>query len=156
MTLVFEEATHLHTSLLAKDIRPEDRAEVWVMNRLDLHPVLHMSVVESDPAIAVSDEDGLVCIYGVRTMIAVGGLGVPWLIGTHRMEDHKRELISLSREFLQAAFTIGGFDRLENAVWAGNTPAIRYLKALGFRFSELYETRYGDAYYRFWKDRNDV
>src|SRR6056297_3120109 len=154
MTLVMEQATDLHGGLLIDELRPEDKAEIWALSRRAPAQVIPWSIEASEDSVwAVSDDDGLVCIFGLYEPSPIGGLAAPWMLGTRRIARHPRELMRRSREFLDGAFRYYG--RLENYVSRDHTSSVRYLEALGFRF-QAGSTPWGSPYYRFWKDRDHV
>jgi len=152
--LTFEEANDLHVGLLTDEMRPADKAECWALSRLDPGSVLRYSLEVSEWTTAVSDDTGLVCLFGLYEPAPIGGIAAPWMLGTRRVSDHKIALIKQTRRFLTAAFS--RYDRLENIVSDDHMASIVYLEAVGFTLGPVNVTPWGARYRRFWKDRHHV
>ncbi len=138
---------------LVHNIRSVDKREIQVMCQADHEYAIRFSVEASqDRCLSVRDSDDgdLICIFGVSSLTVLGLVGAPWLIGTPKMNTHARDLMEVSRVYLQCM--LDEFDMLTNIVWAGNKASIRYLKKLGFDFSELKtNVRTTATYYTFSK-----
>lgn len=77
------------------------------------------------------DQDGrLVAMLGVVPADLLGGLGVPWMLGTDLVEQQQRALVRLSRAYIPRMRQ--ALPKLVNYVDARNERAIRFLRHAGF------------------------
>ena len=119
-----------HVSHLVSNMRELDQKELIATVNWSFERILTHSVKTSVRSASVVIDGELVCIMGVTVKSMLGGEGCPWLIGTNKLNKHKKALVSESVRLLPEV--MGGFERLENFVHSENKPAIRYLKYLGF------------------------
>lgn len=122
-----------HVDALLEDLRDIDRREIIALSNRDPERVIRQSVgygdVHSYTALDASGQ--VLALFGIGSPSPIGRVGVPWLLGTVRLKEHSRELIQMSRGFLEIAMA-RDFDYLTNIVWEENHQSIRYLKAVGF------------------------
>lgn len=71
-----------------------------------------------------------ICCFGVNAVSLLGRSGVPWMIGTDRIDRHAAGFLRRCRPVVQGWSE--SFDLLWNYVDARNTRAIRWLRWLGF------------------------
>lgn len=142
---------------LIENIRTGDRAELWQLGRFTPEAAIRGSVAASgDRCAAAHDRHGaLIAIFGVSPVSVLGSLGAPWMLGTSLVSQHRKELLHWSKDVLDVMFA--EFNELLNIVWRGNTTSVRYLKALGFQFSETQRhPATGAEYYKFSMERHNV
>lgn len=116
---------------LAARLRPADRTELEACNHFDpLGAVMH-SMTLSSLCWSVREGDTLLAIFGVCPLPGHPGVGTPWMLGTTALgPQHRRPLIELPAPYI--ARMIEAYPRLVNYVHAGNMPALRWLRRLGF------------------------
>jgi hypothetical protein len=122
---------------LVADPRPADVREMQAMGTT-FEAALTDSVRLSDWVAVGTVDDVPVCAFGVAPASVLGGLGVPWLLGTSALD---RGGVALARDFLPASrravdAMAATYPRLINVIDARNTRAIRWLRWLGFTFDE--------------------
>lgn len=71
----------------------------------------------------------LVGLFGCTSIPQTNG-GLVWLVGTEGLTRVAKTLHKVSKTWLQEC--LKAYPVLANAVWAGNTVSIRWLKSLGF------------------------
>lgn len=116
---------------LATNLRQQDRAELDAAGHPDHLLTIQDSAARSDWARTATVDGQVACIFGI---VPMGGLldarGVPWMLGTDLVPQHRRALARLApsyiREMLQA------YPHLLNTVHARNTLAVRWLARAGF------------------------
>lgn len=92
---------------------------------------IHASVDHSLYCWSAVDQDGrLVAMLGVVAADLLGGLGVPWMLGTDLVEQQQRALVRLSRAYIPRMMQ--ALPKLVNYVDARNERAIRFLRHAGF------------------------
>jgi hypothetical protein len=116
---------------LAENLRAQDRAELDAAGWADHRQALIASVKRSRWAqVAVIDGE-LACVFGCAEYGSlIAPVGVPWLLGTDVIPRHRRVLQRWARRYIEAM--LQEYPRLFNAVHAGNTVAMHWLKRLGF------------------------
>lgn len=76
----------------------------------------------------------LAAILGVAPINMLTGIGSPWMLGTPVLDAHQRILVRKTPEYI--ARMLKAFPHLVNFVHAHNTTSVRWLRRLGFSFSE--------------------
>lgn len=138
---------------IANRMRATDRAEVWAMSRHGpLGALLHSVVLSSEPYLATLDEEPI-ALFGMQSPV-LGDTGVPWMLGTDRLGEDNRKLITMSRRYLQHELTKHRV--LSNYVHDENGPALRYLRCVGFTLSEPEVWHTGAMVREFTMERPDV
>lgn len=125
---------------LAANLRPSDRAELHIAT-LGLHPgrAIERSVAASDAAIAARLGGRLVAVFGVRADSLLDRTAIVWALATRELDRNPRPFIRWSpRALAVIAGALPWACTLHNAVWALNTPAIRWLGWLGAAFGTPY------------------
>ncbi len=119
---------------LYHDLRTIDMLEIIGLGN---HPRLAIdeSYNLSEEAWTILDNDhNMIGSFGIARS-GVEGMGVPWLLGTHRMHLIKRSFIKYSKEWLNRLFN-DSYNVLTNYVMIENELSIRWLKWLGAVFNE--------------------
>lgn len=130
-------------------MRRADLDEVKATSNSDPVTALHRCVKSSDLCATVEANGVPIAVLGLSVLNILTGIGSPWLLSTEQALNHKREFLRLSppvvREMLQLCPT------LYNYVHCDNKVSIRWLKWLGFTFSNK-PIEYGvnnELFYRF-------
>tara|TARA_R110000868_G_scaffold411706_1_gene707820 strand:- start:40797 stop:41246 length:450 start_codon:yes stop_codon:yes gene_type:complete len=118
---------------LAPLLRPEDRAEVLA---LGLEPVdgLLQSLAGAREAWTWRDDGRIICMAGVSPLSLIGSTGIPWLLGSPLVADHRRDFLVETRRMVAHWLTL--FPVLRNVVDARYEAAIRWLHWLGFTIGD--------------------
>lgn len=123
---------------LLMDIRRPDLKEL-MMGPCEPYTVVWQSIMNSRYCYAVRDrEDKLLAIFGIASgQIDVNGTKATpiWFLGTNGAYRHNRALVYYGRQF--STRFIAEVGPLCNFIWAGNEPAIRYIRHLGATLLEV-------------------
>lgn len=138
---------------MAANARPEDVAEMKAEygDDVSMLSILRTAYAVSDnPRTLVHPKTGeALAILGVRDASLLGGVSVPWMLGTPVLET------------LPLHFLVGGVSYvreirkhhrfLQNFVHVDNTTTINWLKRIGFEFDEAKPHGVkGELFYRFY------
>lgn len=116
---------------LSAHLRTQDQAELDAAGWLDYHRALEVSVERSRWSQVGLIDGQIACVFGCAEYGSLlAPTGVPWLLGTDVLTRHRRVLQRLARCYIETMLL--DYPRLFNAVHAGNTAAVRWLKRLGF------------------------
>ena len=140
---------------VAANARPADVAEMAALG-LSFDDALATSVARSDwTAVGIVDDEP-VCVFGVAPGSLLGGIGVPWMLGTRALDrrDVQVPFLRTSRRVVDAM--LATYPRLSNIVDARNALAIRWLGWLGFEFDDLRIPVRGQVFRIFRKDAGHV
>ena len=121
-------------------MRQADVVEVRRATGQDPVPAVYQAITMSSRAWTARGYGELICCFGVAPLSLLDGKGTPWLLGTDLIAQYPFEFLGRCREYLdemQALYPV-----LDNYVDAENVLSIRFLKWLGFQFSE-YPAPYG-------------
>ncbi|WP_419810805.1 hypothetical protein [Bacterioplanoides sp.] len=129
MTLHLREPLPEHIHYLSKHLRESDADEVRsASGEYSLWKTLDAAVNASYECHVAVDDDGIpVAVFGVAPY---GEFAAPWLLGTDSLLQHRRELMSWGRSFVQR--WLEEHRQLMNFVDKRNAVSIRWLKRLGF------------------------
>jgi hypothetical protein len=117
---------------IAGRLRRADAVEIQFATGLPARSAVYQSFAASRRVWVATVNGRPECIFGIAEVNPV--VGCPWMVGTDEVLRHQRELLRAGRsivEDMNAAYPL-----LENFVHADNTPSIRWLGRLGFRFKE--------------------
>lgn len=132
--------------LLIRYSRAEDASElVYSLREADVQELQHVGIHtplealqdgfrESDECFTVEYAGRPIAMFGVVKHPYELFSGCIWLLGSDRLMDFKREIVRQSKGWVDYFHSL--YPRLGNIVWEGNTKHIRWLKWLGFEFSE--------------------
>jgi hypothetical protein len=133
--------------ILAPHMREQDKKEVKASNGLEPLESLILSLKYSEECnTAIHDDGSVIGMFGVADC---GEFGGPWLLGSDRLLEIKKDFIMYSKEWVVE--TNKRYPILMNYVHADNTVAKRWLKSLGFVFLKRVE-EYGvgkEPFYEF-------
>lgn len=115
-------------------IREADRQEVWAAGKLTPEIALRRGLAASDRAFTGVIDGEIVAMFGVTPGSILGGVGVPWMLGTEAIERHAVAFIRQSRPALWMMHA--RYDYLINFVDDRNKAAIRWLQWLGFHVEQ--------------------
>jgi hypothetical protein len=124
---------------LAPNLRQADREEVLAASGKSPLDALLIGYRESlSPRTILDDDDQPIAMFGITRIDA--GVGAPWLLGSDRILEYRREFIRRSRE--EVSKIARPWARLTNYVSEANVLHVRWLGWLGASFHEL-EPTYG-------------
>jgi hypothetical protein len=129
--LTFRAAVPGDADTLLRELRDCDRREAEAaagVDRVDF--VLRYTVGASLAAWCCEQDGQLVALFGVASLSVVGGVGVPWMMGTDRLDRLPRAVMTQTRAYIPHMLVL--FPHLTNFVDARNQRSIRLLKWLGF------------------------
>lgn len=127
-------ATDAHIPLIAARIRPADMREVWALYRQTPLECLNESFRISRLAWTGLVDGVPICMFGAVQADPSGRAGRPWMIGTDLLDRYEIVFLRRCREQVETMQMC--FESLENVVDARNVRAIKWLRWLGFSFSE--------------------
>lgn len=123
-------ATAGHVDELHAGMRETDYEEVCAVAG---HLTAHELRQRLAGALAALDEQGrVICLFGCRALPFRDDVGVPWMLGTDRLESYLVSMCREARRYVeewQAQYAL-----LTNATLEDNHVVIRWLKWLGFTF----------------------
>lgn len=139
---------------VAPEMRSQDVIEVGYSNGLEPLRALQEAYRVSQVCNSVIHEDGsVVAMFGVSDN---GIFASPWLLGTDKLLDTRKEFIPQAKEWVEEMSSI--YPILLNYVHVDNTVSKRWLKSLGFEFIKL-EKEYGvgkQPFYQFVRIKKNV
>lgn len=117
---------------LAPRLRKADVEEVLAYSGHDAFTALLLSFGDSKRTWVAEIGGQVECVFGIAEV--THKIGCPWMLGTDVIHRHSKRLVADAKlivEDMNAAYPL-----LANMVHAKNTAAIRWLKHLGFQFSD--------------------
>lgn len=121
--------------ILACQLRDQDQAELNAAGWSDHYTAIKHSVRASEWVRTATVDGRLACIFGLSrggTMLAP--FGVPWMLGTPLVPQHRRALAQLAPGYIREM--LRSYPTLRNIVHADNTVAVRWLRRVGFTLSD--------------------
>lgn len=115
-------------------LRPEDRLEAEAWSHDPPEKTVADSIAGSSEAWAGLAGGELVCLFGVAPLTLVGVTGIPWLMGSVRLEQHQRAFLRRNRDFVERWNR--EYPVLRNFVDVRNKTSQRWLRWLGFTLGE--------------------
>lgn len=127
-------ANERHIDEIAPRMRHDDAREVWSMFRMTPSQALAKSLYRSDYAFAGLVDGRAEVMWGVGAISPVFGVGMPWLLGTDVVLDHRKQFLRASREWVD--IMLARYDELMNYVDDRNEVTKRWLQWLGFTLTD--------------------
>lgn len=124
-------ATLEHIPLIAGNVRDADRVEIWAASMSKPERVLRNGLRYSDFAVTGMADGEAVCMFGIVQESLVGNVGVPWMVGTKKLDEVALTFLRRCKAPLREA--MNRYDRLVNFVDARNTRTIKWLEWIGFK-----------------------
>lgn len=130
-------ATFADAAVLARTLRPADRAELRALGVASAQDALFESCRRSDRAwtcrrAGAEAGAGVVAMFGVGAAPEQPDLGVPWMLASTDLERCARPFLRNSRQWVRHLGE--GRRALVNIVDARNAASIRWLRWCGFAF----------------------
>ena len=118
------------------NMRQMDRMEALYQTGYDPEDALRLTYLSGEKVMAIAgDEDQPMGLCGVSYE------GCIWMLATDELFDNKKYRIQLIRQGRKWVDNLlESYKILYNYVYAENTSAIKWLKALGFTFVKLHES----------------
>lgn len=126
-------ATPEHAAFIADNMRDDDRQEIWASNQHTPIEALEKAMIRSTKLWTATVDDVPCLMFGVAPASVLGGLGVPWLLGTEDIHKVKRQFIRECRSYVGEM--LNSYPKLVNMVDVRNEVSIRWLIWLGFELS---------------------
>lgn len=123
-----------HVQMMAPLVREADRVELrdgWNVTPFD---ALADGIEHSTSAWTGFVDNDPVCMFGVAPVSLLGGVGVPWMIGTDAVVRHQVRFLRESRPCVDRMRSL--YDSLVNYVDDRNTVSHRWLRWLGFTLED--------------------
>lgn len=128
------QATTDHAAAMLPFIRQADIDEFYAAALIEPDEVLRRSMTASSVTWAGLVDGEVVAIFGVCPASLLTGFGVPWLVGSERLESVQITFLRHCRPVLAQMLAL--YPRLENFVDTRNTAAKSWLHWLGFTLHE--------------------
>ncbi len=120
-----------HIAYMSIHARESDKDEVFKATGGSLLDALVYSRDESEECLTLVGDDGLpVVLFGVAPAHDVPGLGIPWLIATDELSQHRKTFHRYARHYRDE--WLKRYRVLENYADADNVETLRWLAALGY------------------------
>lgn len=119
---------------LYADMRTIDMLEIIGLGNHPRLALVESYKVTERPWTILTRDYRMIGSFGVASS-TIEGMGVPWLLGTHRMHLIKRTFIEQSKEWLSRLFN-DKYEVLTNYIMEDNKLSIRWLKWLGASFND--------------------
>jgi hypothetical protein len=146
-------ARPVHINRIANNIREIDRIECGAFGRTPKQS-LRIGLARSSQCWTALVNGQPHAMFGVVVESLLGGIGIPWMLGTEEIYDHGRELLMWGRPMINRLHDSSL--TLRNVVSSDNHKAIRLLKRWGFTVEER-ETEIGGVKFRmFFKEPERV
>ena len=123
-----------HLRRIAAVMRQADIDEVRAATGRDVLPVLSVSFRRSSLCMVALVDGQPEVIFGAGDLSILTGLGAPWLLGSDAVVRHRVEFLRRSVHWRDQLLL--RYSTLRNIVDCRNTVAIRWLRWLGFVFSD--------------------
>ncbi|MCG7949118.1 MAG: DUF2833 domain-containing protein [Candidatus Thiodiazotropha taylori] len=133
---------------LVANLRVADMRELRALSSKPYPEIVKTSIKVSTEAYTLRVDDQLLCIFGMGVLSIASLEGAPWMIGTEAINQHRRAFLEASKEV--STSMLKRYAYLRQFVDVRNTLAVRWLKWLGFEFSDPMPIgRNGEMFYLF-------
>ncbi|MEG3641095.1 hypothetical protein [Magnetococcus sp. PR-3] len=126
-------ATQAHVDFVLKHIRPQDRMAAWIYTGKPIEQALPETVAATPDCHSVLVAGEPVALCGVAVASLLGGVGMPWVLGTEAMTQNPIRFLRHSRRMVVQMRR--AWPHLVNVVADDNTPVKQWLQWLGFELS---------------------
>lgn len=131
MTIRIVPATAGHVDELHAGMREQDLREVYaVSGHLSAHE-MRQHLLQNESYAALDASGRLICIFGCGPAPARDSVGVPWMLGTDRLDRHIFSMCRQARAFIDKWHA--QYEVLTNATDVENRKVILWLRWLGFK-----------------------
>ena len=136
-------------------MREEDRTEIAYSSRSTPLEPLQRGLAMSEICKTITFNDIPIAMFGVARDTKNPWMGIPWMLATPEIHRIRKSFLRRVKDELQKMSF--GFWMLSNAVWAGNTVHILWLRWAGFNVeTEKPIVQNGVLFYPFWRYVGDV
>lgn len=111
-------------------VRQCDVREIWRTSLSKPSSALRRSILASRDAWTATVDGEIIAIFGVADYSVMSKIGSPWLIGSDKLLDHKKEFVKETKIYMKKVEV--GYDRLVNYIDDENEVTKVWLKWLGF------------------------
>lgn len=126
----FEPAKIEDAAEIYPDVQEDVILEMMALRSIPVVESIQRCITNSDEAWTASDEDGIICIFGVSSVSLLSDKGVPWLITSNRIQDHKKNFLKGARLAIQ--HWLKKYSMLENNIPHGFDRLLKWLEWAGF------------------------
>jgi hypothetical protein len=146
--ITIRHATREDARQIADKLRQADKREVFASCGLVPERALDISVrLCPEPLLGIINGEP-VSIWGVNPGSLATGHGIPWMLGTDKLDRYAKHWLPVARRALN--YSANGYNILENYVDVRNRKSVRWLKWMGFEFDEARPYGHlGLPFYRF-------
>lgn len=123
-----------HVRPVAEHMRAADALEVHLSANKTPFEALRDGFVRSLYSWTILLRGEPIGMFGLSSLTMLSNTGVPWLLGTDKMLNIRRQFIEESIERVEFMLTV--YPHLINFVHVDNAPSIRWLQVLGFTLDE--------------------
>lgn len=116
---------------IAPRLRSTDVEEIKLSTGLNPLDALKKSVDISSKKWSIISKGRVIAIFGVAVR---GSTGVPWLLSSDELFTIRKSFWAGCGQYIKAMSN--GCELLSNYVWVENTTSIKWLKRMGFDFSD--------------------
>lgn len=149
---LFSKPTADDVQHLAANMRAQDVAEVRAAGHTNMLAVIEDGIRRSTMCWAAFVDGELACIFGCAPFGSMlDPRGVPWLLGTDLIPQHRRIFVRESRPYIAAM--LAAYPSLINAVHAENTVAVAWLRKVGFHLEPAAPIHTGAVFHVFTMSR---
>ena len=123
-----------HIAHIAANVRDADQQEMFDYLLMSPKEALERSYAVSKLSWTGLIDDEPVAMFGVAPASFLSDTGLPWLIGTDKIEKHQITFLRKCKPYVQKMNDV--YPKLQNHVAEYNVKAIRWLAWLGFSFDK--------------------
>lgn len=140
---------------IARFMREEDRTEIAYSNRSTPLEALQRGLKLSEICKTITLNGTPIAMFGIVRDAGRPWMGIPWMLATPEIIRVRKSLLRRVKDELDKLSF--GFLALSNAVWAGNTIHILWLRWAGFNVeTDKPIVQNGTLFYPFWRYVGDV
>jgi len=133
------------------NMREADKIEVMASHGATPGQAIRNSVKMSNRVAVVLFDGKPAAVFGLVIKDLLTGTGIPWLLGTDLIDEHRLAFVKNTRPGIQEMLSI--CPRLENYVHTENSKSVRWLATMGFKFEDPEPIgRKGELFSKFWME----